>query len=57
MALIDDKLDEYREKFGVNYPLAVGMKMREDDVIEHINECIESGEKANEPEYRDDCDY
>ena len=42
-------LDEYRNKFGDQFPLMLCMSMTEDEIMELIQDCIDKG-KPYEPE-------
>ena len=54
---IEKALDAYFEHFGENYPLGIAATMSEDEIIDDIERCIESNEKAEEPRYEDKADY
>lgn len=54
---LEKALDAYREHFGENYPLLITGTASEDEIIDEIERCIETNEKAKEPEYEDDVDY
>lgn len=57
MTEFEKALNDYYEHFGENYPLGITGTMLEDEVIDDIEHCIESNEKAVDPEYEDGADY
>lgn len=57
MIELEKALNDYYEHFGENYPLGIARTMLEDEVVNDIEHCIESNEKAAEPKYEDDRDY
>lgn len=57
MSNLDKALDAYYEHFDVNYPLGIAATMSEDEIIDDIERCIETNEKAEDPEYDDNADY
>ena len=54
---LEKALDAYRNHFGENYPLVITGTASEDEIIDEIERCIETNEKAEEPEYDDNEDY
>ena len=54
---MEEALKKYYEKFGENYPLAIGYSMTEAEVIERVDYCITHNIKEKEPEYEDKYDY
>lgn len=53
---MDKLLDQYREKFGEQFPLMLVMGMSEDDIIKIIEECLEKG-VPYDPELEEGADY
>lgn len=41
---MNKKLDEYRKRFNEQFPLMLVMGMDDEDIIEIIDKCLESGE-------------
>lgn len=41
---MEEKLEQYVEQFGENFPLFIVGNMDEDEIIKVIDDCIESGE-------------
>ena len=55
---LEQMLDAYREHFGFNYPLCIGMDNGTDEeIMDKIRECIYTDTPAPEPVYEDGCDY
>lgn len=54
---MEEALKRYYEHFGENYPLMIVGHKTDKEIIEDIERCIESNEKAEEPKYEDDVDY
>lgn len=52
----EEALNKYYEHFGENYPLGITDCNSDDEIIDDIVKCIETDEKAKEPDY-DDNDY
>ena len=50
---LEKALDAYRNHFGEDYPLVITGTTSEDEIIDEIERCIETNEKAEEPEYDD----
>lgn len=48
---LEQALEQYHDVFGENYPLYVCYRSDEEE-IEKILKCIQSGEKAKEPVYK-----
>ena len=48
---LEQALEQYHDVFGENYPLYVCYRSDEEE-IEKILRCIQSGEKAKEPVYK-----
>lgn len=57
MTELEKALNAYYEHFNENYPLGITGAMSDDEIIDDIEQCIESNEKALEPEYNEDADY
>lgn len=55
--MLEDALNAYYEKFGVNYPLMITSQMTAEEVIEDIRNCIETNTKAEAFDYLKDADY
>lgn len=53
--MLDDLLNEYADKFGENFPIYNFMGVSDDEIIDLVKSCIESG-KAYE-ETQDDVIY
>lgn len=46
-------LNDYREKFGKNYPLVITSLASTEDVIADIEKCIRKGKSKPEPKFRE----
>ncbi len=57
MTDLEEALNDYYEHFDENYPLGITMGMSDDEIIDDIERCIESNEKAEKPQYEYDADY
>lgn len=57
MIELEKALNDYYEHFSENYPLVIARTMLEGEVVDDIEHCIESNEKAAKPKYKDDRDY
>lgn len=53
---MDAWLDKYRETFGEQFPLMLCRHLDENEIIETIKNCIDSGE-AYDPDLDDDANY
>lgn len=53
---MNKKLDEYRAKFGEQFPLMLVQGMEDREIIKIIDECLESG-KPYEPDLDSDTVY
>lgn len=49
-------LDEYRNKFGEQFPMFLARHLSDKELIQLVKDCIESG-KPYEPELDENCDY
>lgn len=47
---MNEKLDEYREKFDEQFPLMLVLGMSDEDISSLVDECLESG-KPYEPDF------
>ena len=50
-------LQQYMEAFDENYPLVAIMGMFDDEIIDDIEQCIQSGKPAEPPAFEEDVDY
>lgn len=57
MTDLEKALNAYYEHFDENYPLGITGTMSDDEIIDDIERCIESNEKAEDVQYEDDADY
>ena len=55
--MLENKLDEYFEVFGKNYPLMRTGSKSESEIIAEIDACIASKTEAKPPEYKEVCYY
>lgn len=49
---MESKLQEYKDKFGEQFPLMMVRGMDDKDVVKLINDCLES-EKPYEPDFNE----
>ena len=54
---IEKALQQYMEAFDENYPLVATMGMSDDEIIDDIEQCIQSGTPAEPPAFEEDVDY
>ena len=54
---IEKALQQYIEVFDENYPLVATMGMSDDEIIDEIEQCIQSGKTSEPPEFEEDVDY
>lgn len=54
---IKEALQSYMNTFDENYPLVASMEMSDDEIIDDIEQCIQSGTPAEPPTLEDDIDY
>ena len=54
---MEKALERYFEHFGENFPLGMGNRLTEAEVIERVEHCIETNTKEPEPVYEDEYDY
>lgn len=57
MTKLERALQEYMEVFNESYPLVVTMGMSDDEIIDDIEQCIQSGNPAEPPVFEEDVDY
>jgi hypothetical protein len=53
---MEEKLNQYAEHFGENFPIFIARGLEEDEIIKIIDECIEN-DKPYEVESDNDSDY
>lgn len=54
---LEEALTLYYKKFNKNYPLIITSEMSDEEIIDDIEMCIQSGKPAEQPTYEDDVDY
>jgi hypothetical protein len=57
MKKLDAALEKYYEHFGTNYPLCISGNSSNEEIIDHIELCIDTDTKAEPPTYEDEADY
>ena len=57
MAKLEKALQQYMETFDENYPLVVTIGMSDNEIIDDIEQCIQSGKLAEPPAFEEDIDY
>lgn len=57
MTNLEKSLQQYIEAFDENYPLINTMEMSDDEIIDDIEQCIQSGKIAEPPVFEEDVDY
>lgn len=57
MTNLEKSLQQYIEAFDENYPLINTMEMSDDEIIDDIEQCIQSGKIAEPPVFEEDIDY
>ena len=57
MTKLERLLDEYYQVFNESYPLMIVSDIPEEEIIDDIERCIESGVKAEPILYDDEADY
>lgn len=54
---MEQKLEEYADRFDENFPLFIVRNMDEDEIIKVIDECLEKGEPYEVKDYDSDVTY
>ncbi len=57
MKTLDEALNAYYNHFGENYPLCITSSKTTEEIIDEIELCIDTNEKADEPVYEDELEY
>ena len=57
MSEVEKVLREYYEKFGSNYPLGIVSTLTDNQIIERVRKCIDTGKPEKPIEYEEDTDY
>ena len=57
MKKLDKALKKYYEHFGENYPLCISGIRNEEELIEDIELCIDTGKTAEPIKYEEELDY
>jgi hypothetical protein len=57
MKELDAALEKYYKHFGTNYPLCISDSSSDEEIIDHIELCIDTDTKAEPPTYDDEADY
>ena len=54
---LEKALQSYMNAFDKSYPLVASMEMSDDEIIDDIEQCIQSGTPAEPPTLEEDIDY
>jgi hypothetical protein len=57
MTKLEKALQSYMDTFDKNYPLVAAMEMSDGEIIDDIEQCIQTGIPAEPPTLEDDIDY
>lgn len=54
---LEKALQSYMNAFDESYPLVASMEMSDDEIIDDIEQCIQSGTPAETPTLEENIDY